>query len=256
MSRFAVEHRQERQVTGPEIMTGNRQHPSMQRGDRVDRVTMQRVERRIGLRLFGRWFGYESSTTERQLESLQLTEAEGLVALAPPARNGQMALAGGGVLAVALLGGAIGALLVPVAPQATVGAPLLTTLPASRPIAPVADDAEPRRSERRALIAVDRTPSPPAASIGVPGTAVLDPDPDSQAQTGLSLAQARSAALASGEPAYWNEGARNGVVVAGPERSENGQLCRLVAIFTRTDGDRGSTSSTTQCRAADGTPGG
>lgn len=256
MTRIAVEHSRTRELIGPDMSGVDRPQLVLRHGDRVDRVTMQRVERRVGLRLFGRWFGYESSTTERQLESLQLTEAEGLVALVPPARNGQMALAGGGVLAIALLGGAIGALLVPVAPQATVGAPLLTTLPASRPIAPVADRTKPRQSEPRALIAAGSTPSPPAASTGVPGTAVIDTDPDSQAQTGLSLAQARSAALTSGEPAYWNEGARNGVVVAGPERSENGQLCRLVAIFTRTDGDRGSTSSTTQCRAADRTPGG
>lgn len=247
MSRFAVERRESRQMIGADPSALDRPQVLLRWGDRVNRVSVHHVERRVGLRLFDRWFGYESSTTQRWVETLQLTEAQMIPSIAGPAPRGRFALAGGGVLAIALLGGAIGALLVPTAPQAASGVPLLTTLPESRPIAVPAAAATPRVIVQRVMLAAPAA-APAAAAASVPGTVTAEPD--AAAETGMSLAQARAAALSSGEPAYWAEGTHSGVVVAGPERTDNGQMCRLVAIFTRTEGDRGSTQSTTQCRAA------
>ena len=248
MSRFAIERSETREVAWPDAPELDRPQALVRWGDTINRMAMQRIERRVGLRLFGRWFGYESSRTERHVETVQLTQADGIVPVTSSLPRGQVALAGGGVLAIALLGGAIGALLVPTEPQATSGAPLLTTLPASRPIAMQPVTEAPRRSGApRAALAAPVAATPTAS---VSGTAVIDTA--IVTDNALTLSQARAAALASGEPAYWAEGSRNGVVVAGPERSESGQLCRLVAVFTRVEGDRGSTQSTTQCRA--GTP--
>jgi len=228
MSRLAVERRESRQVIGPEMSALERPQVLLRWGDSVNRVSVHRVERRIGLRLFDRWFGFESSTTQRWVETLQLTKTQMIEPGARPAPRGRLALAGGGALAIALLGGAIGALLVPTAPQAASGVPLTTTLPASRPIAmPVVATAPQRVIVQRIAVAAPAA-APAAAGASVPGAVTV-------------------------EPAYWSEGDRSGVVVAGPERSENGQLCRLIAIFTRSEGDRGSTQSTTQCRAATGT---
>lgn len=255
MNNFAVERSESREMSWPDAPELGRAPVLVRRGDTINRVGMQRVERRIGLRLFGHWFGYESSTTQRQVETVQLTQAGAMTSIAPPAPRGQFALAGGGVLAIALLGGAIGALLVPAAPQAASGVPLLTTLPESRPIAiPETNGgrsgavATSMRTPRPALITA--TPAAPAPG----GTSTMETPTEAVADGSLSLAQARAAALASGEPAYWAEGTRNGVVVAGPERADNGQMCRLVAIFTRIEGDRGSTQSATQCRAGPSVP--
>lgn len=244
MNRFAIERRESRQMIGPEASVLQQPQVVLRHGDRLNRVSVHRVERRFGLRLFDRWFGYESSTTERWVETLQLSRAQMIESIGAPAPRSGFALAGGGVLAIALLGGAIGALLMPTAPQAASG--VMTTLPESRPIAmPVLAQAPQRIIVQR--VAVAAPAAAPAAAAGVPGTVAIDADagPDNS----LSLAKARAAALSSGEPAYWAEGSTSGVVVAGPERSENGQMCRLVAVFTRADGDRGTTQSTTQCRA-------
>src|SRR6476469_4080263 len=251
MNRFAVERRESRQVIGPEMSALERPQVLLRWGDSVNRVSVHRVERRIGLRLFDRWFGFESSTTQRWVETLQLTKTQMIEPGARPAPRGRLALAGGGALAIALLGGAIGALLVPTAPQAANGVPLTTTLPASRPIAMPGVATAPQRVIVQRIAVAAPAAAPAAAGASVPGAVTVENGtaPDN----GVPLSQARAAALTSGEPAYWSEGDRSGVVVAGPERSENGQLCRLIAIFTRSEGDRGSTQSTTQCRAAAGT---
>jgi hypothetical protein len=220
-------------------------------GDTANRFAMQRVERRVGFRLFGRWFGYESSRTDRQVETIQLTEA-GKITTAPlPGPHGRTALAGGGVIAIALLGVAIGMLIVPTAPRATSRDLVLATLPASRPILQRQESVLRRRPM---VAAVHATPTAALASaVPVPalpsGTLTIDDSDTATAPVSLTLAQARASALSSGDPAYWAEGNRSGVVVAGPERPDNGQLCRLVAVFTRMNGDRGSSQSTMQCRA-------
>lgn len=223
-------------------------------GDVINRFARHKIERRIGLVLFGRWFGIESSKSEIQIETIQLTAGRTLAAAsrAPLRRRGA-------TLAAALCAVLITTVVV-------VGFKRWPFIPAVRrdvlvvslkPPSPVTR-AAPSENQRGRPLAVAIHPKP-ISTLAVADRPLMTPvdrlaESKSEVITGAdspqqpTLAQARAQALSSNEPSYWTEGQRSGVVVVGQERSQDGKLCRQVVVFARINGDRGSSESSQACR--------